>query len=126
MNNKGQTLVFFIILIPLFVMLLAFIVDTGFIIIENTKLNSTTKTIIRSVYDERFDSAINDKISKLYQKNDIDTSKLQIRVSDNKIAIKNDYEIDSIFGTIIGLKKYEIKINMIGEKQEDKFIFNKD
>ena len=38
MNNKGQTLVLFIIFIPLLLILAAFVIDVGYIASEKTKL----------------------------------------------------------------------------------------
>ena len=53
MNKNGQTLVMFVIIIPIFIILLAFVVDTGIILKNTTKLNSTTKTILKNTYDDR-------------------------------------------------------------------------
>ena len=51
---------------------------------------------------------------QLYKKNNIDTDNLKITIKDNNFIIKNEYEIDSIFGKIIGLKKYEVKVSLKG------------
>ena len=33
-------------------------------------------------------------------------------MEENRISIKNEYKIKSIFGSLIGLKEYKIKIEM--------------
>lgn len=115
MNKKGQTLIAFVLLIPIFLIFLAFVVDTGLILKENTKLNSTTKTILKNTYKE----PVEEKIKELYKKNDIPTENLTIEIESNNIRVTNEYEIDSIFGNIIGLKKYKIKLKIRATIQND-------
>lgn len=122
MNKKGQTLIAFVLLIPIFLIFLAFVVDTGLILKENTKLNSTTKTILKNTYKE----PVEEKIKELYKKNDIPTENLTIEIESNNIRVTNEYEIDSIFGNIIGLKKYKIKLKIRATIQNDEVKIEKE
>ena len=108
MNKHGQTLIAFVLLVPIFLIFLAFVVDTGLILKEKTKGVSTTKTILKNIYKEPTE----EKIKDLYQKNNISIENLEIKLEENSISITNEYEIDSIFGNIIGIKNYTIKIEM--------------
>jgi Flp pilus assembly protein TadG len=119
LNNKGQTLILFVILIPIVLVLMALVIDTSYLYKEKTKLESTTKTIIKNNYDKKDSDDIDKIITDLYQKNNIETNNLSISVSDNSLAIKNYYSIDSIFGNIIGIKKYDIKVSLKGIKNND-------
>jgi Flp pilus assembly protein TadG len=119
LNNKGQTLILFVILIPIVLVLMALVIDTSYLYKEKTKLESTTKTIIKNNYDKKDSDDIDKIITDLYQKNNIETNNLIISVSDNSLAIKNYYSIDSIFGNIIGIKKYDIKVSLKGIKNND-------
>jgi Flp pilus assembly protein TadG len=119
LNNKGQTLILFVILIPIVLVLMALVIDTSYLYKEKTKLESTTKTIIKNNYDKKDSDDIDKIITDLYQKNNIETNNLSISVLDNSLAIKNYYSIDSIFGNIIGIKKYDIKVSLKGIKNND-------
>lgn len=123
MNNKGQTLVLFIIFIPILIMLAAFIVDTGIIIKESTRLKATTKTVLNDVFYKENKSEL--QITNLFKENNISVENLKITITDN-INIQNEYEIESIFGKIIGLKKYTIKINMTAKEENGKLKFIKE
>lgn len=112
MNHKGQTLVAFVIIVPVLILLLAFVVDTGYLLKEKTKLNSVTKTIIRTTYQDRYELNYKDKVVDLFSKNDIPVDNVLVTISDDDLKISNNYEIDSIFGKIIGLKEYKIKITL--------------
>lgn len=123
MNNKGQTLVLFIIFIPILIMLAAFIVDTGIIIKESTRLKATTKTVLNDVFYKENKNEL--QITNLFKENNISVENLKITITDN-INIQNEYEIESIFGKIIGLKKYTIKINMTAKEENGKLKFIKE
>ncbi len=118
MNNKGQTLLAFVLLLPVFIIFLAFVVDTGYFLKENTKLNNLTKTILKETYDDFRE----DKIKELYKINNIEPTYLKI--TNYEIEVKT--EVDSIFGSIIGLKSYEIQTKMQITKDNNEFIITKE
>ena len=64
MDNKGQTLVVFVLLIPLFMVLAAFIVDNSIIVNKNLHLKNVTKDIIR--IDLLKETMSDDKINDLF------------------------------------------------------------
>ena len=126
LNNKGQTLIIFVILIPLLITLMAFVVDISYMYRENNKLENTTKTIIKNLYDERLNENIESKVKDLYKKNKIDIKNIKISAKDDYLIIENNYEVNSIFGKLIGLKKYKIKVDIKGYKKNGKIVFTKE
>ena len=125
-NNHGQTLIIFVILLPLILALIAFVVDISYMYNEKLHLENTTKTIIENVYDKRLDADIEAKVSKLYKKNKINNKNIKVKGDSDYLQIKNNYEINSIFGKIIGLKKYKMKANIKGYEKDNKIKFNKE
>lgn len=119
LNRHGQTLVLFIILIPILLLLAAFVIDMGVILTNKMQLKEVTKLAIKENIDNPDD--IN-KIKKIFEINEIDISNLEINVIDNKINIKNEIEVKSIFGSVIGILNYKIKIDITGYKSNDKII----
>ena len=126
MNRNGQTLVAFVIIVPVFIIFMAFVVDTGFILKEYTKLNSVTKTVLKTTYDKRMENNFKDQVIKLFDKNNISTKNIEITSNENKVIINNKYTIDSIFGQIIGLKFYKVKISMVANEVNGKVIIEKE
>lgn len=119
LNKQGQTLVLFIILIPILLLLAAFVIDMGVILTNKMQLKEVTKLAIKENVDNPDD--IN-KIKKIFEINEIDISNLEINVIDNKINIKNEIEVKSIFGSVIGILNYKVKIDITGYKSNDKII----
>lgn len=111
LNNKGQTLIMFILLIPLILVIMALVIDTSFVYKEKIKFQSVTKTIMKTTYEKKDAIDFNDKIINLYKKNGIDINNMVIKVNSDNVVIKNQAKVKSIFGNIIGIKNYEVKFS---------------
>ena len=126
LNNHGQTLIMFVILLPIMLVLLALVVDISYMYREKNKLENTTKTIIKELYYHKQDDDIKNKVVNLYKKNKINIDNVTIKITDDYFIVNNNYEIDSIFGKIIGLKKYKVKVSFKGYMIEDQIKFTKE
>lgn len=114
MNKQGQTLILFVILLPILLLLFAVVVDTGIVIKEQTKLKSTLRTILKTTYQKKEEENYEAIIKELCSKNNIPTDNLQIEVIDTNIIVSNTYEKESIFGKIVGINSYKIKSSLKG------------
>lgn len=126
MNRKGQTLVAFVIIVPVFILLLAFVVDTGYLLKEATKLNSVSKTILRTTYQERMETAYSERVITLFEKNDIPVDSLELKVSNDAVQLNNAYSVESIFGKIIGLKEYRVKVTLKAQEINGDIVIEKE
>lgn len=121
LNKNGQTLILFVILIPIILGIFALVVDVGVVVSSKSHLKEVTKTVIRENV-QNIDSDTEEKIKKLLIKNEINVDNLETEIIDNKIRIKNEIEVQSVFGSIVGIKNYKIKIDILGYMENDKFI----
>ena len=121
MNKRGQTLVVFILLIPLFLLVAAFIVDKGYMVYKNIEMKNVTKDIIRIHLNKK--ALTDEEIIDIYKKNDIPTTKLNINIKEDKITISNTYYVDSIFGKIVNLSNYEVSCKVTGFLKDNKVVF---
>lgn len=112
MNNKGQTLILFVLLLPLLLLLMAFVIDTGMILKEKTKLDSTLRTVLKTTYKEKEEENYEERLTKLLEENEIPCNNMELERKENKIRLQIAYEKESIFGKIIGLNTYKIKSTM--------------
>lgn len=109
----------FIILLPLILGIGALVIDVGLQVQNKIKLVNVTKIAIMEAIDH--DSIY--RVKDVLEKNEINVDNLEIKEIDNKINVKNEYEIDSIFGNILGIKKYQINVDIIGYSKDDKIVF---
>lgn len=115
MNNKGQTLVFFVALFPVILIIFAFVFDSAYMIMEKNKLNDISKISIKYLVEDNKDI---DKIKEVIYKND-DEIKI-VDIKENNVHLKKN--LDPIFGKIIGFDNYKIESNFIGFIENNKLI----
>lgn len=92
MKNKGQALVLFILLLPLIIIILSLIINSGTIYLEKKK----TDTIIKEVIKETITNDLTeDEISKIIYKNldNIDTLDIVKKDKTIEITIKKKIKI---------------------------------
>lgn len=108
MNNKGQTLVIFVLLIPVLLVLLAITIDLGFLLNETNKV----KQNIIEVIDYGLDSDSTNKEVEMYDilKLNIGNDK-NINIStNNNIRVMVSGEYKSLFSKLI---KNKVKYNYV-------------
>lgn len=110
LNKNGQTLVVFILLIPIFLAICAFVIDVGLMTYESMKLKNVTKSILTNVMSKNKISE--DSIIELYRQNNIKTDDLVIEITEDSIKIENNYFIPSMFGKILQIEEYEISVDV--------------
>lgn len=120
MNNRGQTLIVFVIMIPIFVLVLAIVVDMGVVFSKKINLTEVSKTVIREVLNEDHQE---EKVKEIFTLNNIDVDKLEVIHNENKLQIKNEIEVKSIFGNIIGKKSYLIRVDITGYQTNERIKF---
>ena len=106
MNNKGQSLVIFIIIIPVIFIVFSFLYDYAYIINSQNKYENVTRTILNSTLEE-------DKIVDLYKQNGYKVDDFKYKKENDKVYIQNSYKITSVFGNIVNLKNYTVSINYV-------------
>ena len=106
MNNKGQSLTIFIIIIPIIFTVFAFTIDYAYIIYNQERYENISKNILETTTDL-------EEIKNLYLKNNYSVDNLKYINNDSEIIISNKENIKSIFGNILNIKEYECEINYI-------------
>ena len=108
MNDKGQSLVLFVFLIPLFIAIFAYVFDTCYIKINNNKLVIKYNNKLDNLSALAMNYVLKDKnkieIEQLILDNDADIK--IISITNSEVHIRK--EVDSMFGSIIGIKKYSL------------------
>lgn len=101
LNNKGQSLVMFVILIPIFILIMTLVYDVGNAIYEKNRLSNTNYMAISYGLDNIETIDENDLI-ELIMKNVNDLNDISVLVKDNNINIKLSKEIKGTMGKLFG------------------------
>lgn len=118
MNKKGQTLILFVILIPILVTITAVVVDVGTLEFTYQKLKGIVDESIKEYYLKDGKNSMENTLKY----NDLSKELYEISESDNEVNVYLTYEMDSIFGRLINISSYEIIVNRKGKVEMDQII----
>lgn len=116
MNNKGQALVMFIMLLPIMIIMFAFIVDLGLLSIEKRNINNNVKEVLEYAKEDKNNDLENNINNILYKNlgNDINT---KININSDTISVSVSKNYNTLF-KVLGKKYYEIKVKYILKENE--------
>ena len=138
LNNKGQSLVLFIIFIPILLGIMALVIDLGNAISKKSEIDNVLELVIDYGLEsgEAFlendepeylnEELINwkDELNLLlnYNLNNINS---KVSLKDKKLIISSEYYVEGIFSNILNIKGFKIESEYIGyiennEKQIEK------
>lgn len=123
LNNEGQSLVLFVVFIPIIVIMGAFIVDLGNFKYTENKICELNRMAVDYYLDKKED-VDTEKITKLLKENDEDLD-IDIKKEDKKISITLSKSINGIFKSVFNKKDYIIKCTYIGSINDDKKIIER-
>lgn len=121
LNNKGQALVMFVLLLPIFILIFVLVIDIGNLIVKQQNINNVNYLVIKDVLDKNF-NITNEEIITLIKKNDneIKEKDININIKNNLIYLKINKEYKGIFSHLINKNIYEINSYYKGEIKDNK------
>ena len=118
-NNKGQTLVMFVIILPIILIVLTLMVDMGILYVEKRSISNNTKDAVEYYLDNIDDYDIETKTKKLLNQN-IDNIEINIDNNFDYVEINVKKEYKNLYSVI--LNSQEINITYIGKKDNKEII----
>ena len=110
MNNKGQSLITFVLILPILVLFIAFLIDSSLSIVEKSKLDGVVyDNLKKSIEDDVHDI---DKISEVI-KNNIDAD-VTIIMDEDTIKINAKSKKNFVFGKLFKLSYYNLEVDYCG------------
>ena len=106
LNNKGQSLVMFIVTIPIFLLIVTLVYDVGSAIYEKNRL-SNTSYIVMDYGLSNIDSIDESELIDLVMKNTEDLSYVSVSIEDEVIVIKLTKNVRGIIGGLFGFDLIE-------------------
>ena len=119
LNNKGQTLVMFVLIIPIILLILVLIYDIGNALYEKNRLSNTSYLSIEYALDNINNIDENDIIKYIMNDNN-NLSKISVIIKDNTIDIELEKEIKGIFSKNVNLDITTVKTKYRGKIKNNK------
>ena len=118
LNNKGQSLVLFIMTIPILLLIMVFVYDMGMLLYEKDRLSNTVNMAIDYTLDNK--EVSNEEIEELIDRNINREVEVKIDRNDDSIIIEVSEEVSFIFSNL-----FDFDFTKIDIKYEGKIVDNK-
>jgi len=120
-NRKGQSLVLFVLMIPILLGIMALVLDVGKVFNQKNELDNITEFVLRYGLE---DSISEEELLKLMNYN---TKKeiSQVVIREDEIWITSNVYVDGIFSSILGFDGFFVKSEYKGYWDGDKKIIEK-
>ena len=120
-DRKGQSLVLFVLVLPLIIGIMVLVFDVGNAQIEKNKTNNTIEMVLEIALEDNLQTA---EIQSLLRKN-LDNHQNKVTINDGKITIISDTNIKGVFSKMFGFQGFEVKSEKIGEKNNNEIKITK-
>lgn len=126
MNSKGQSLVLFVLIIPIVLLLVLAVYDIGSMVLLKNELNDINRLVLYYGIDYVDDEDIYDKLTELISKNKSNIDGIDISVDDNKIYIVLEDRIDNKLSLINKIDVFKVKSSYVGYMEDGRKVIRKE
>lgn len=124
MNNKGQSLVLFILIIPILVGIMAVVLDVGKVYSYKEKQESVLELMIVYGLDSMEDEDVEEKIRSLLALN-LKEDTYQFKIENDEIYMMTSGQVEGIFSSMLGFLKFDVKTEFHGFYRDGKRMIEK-
>jgi len=117
MNNKGQSLVIFVLILPIIVMFVALLINSGLAYYNKTKITGSVESNLKIILEQDIKDEM--KIKNVLEKN-LKNEDIDIKIVDNFVYVMVKTENDYLFERLLSGTK-EINYNYVGNYDNDTY-----
>lgn len=114
LNNKGQSLVLFVIVLPILIFLLILVIDVGKIIVLKQELNNISEFVLDYGLDNFDNENIEDDLVNLIIINKSDIDNVDVYIEDSKIYVELSKKSDGIFSSFVDFSIFNVNSFYVG------------
>lgn len=118
-SERGQVLVVFILLLPLFFLLIGFLFDIGSMMISVGKIESTIEEALDYAVENKKSDTLEDDIARLLNENIELPHEQSLKILEDKIEITIQVECKGTFKHLFGKTLYQKEITKKKEIKKD-------
>lgn len=125
MNRKGQVLVMFIILLPIFFIIMTLLIDIGNLILTNNEINDVSYMVLEHCLDHLDEEDIVDTSKELLKLNNKELNIESFKIENNKVYLNVSYQVKGIISNIVNIKLFDINNKYEAYIKDDKKIIER-
>ena len=120
LNNRGQTLVLFVMLLPIMLLVIVLVFDIGKSIVEKQKLDNISFMIVSYGIEHSKDDNIEGTLKELVTLNYKDATDVEILVKDDYVSVSLSGKVKGVFGNLVGKSNFKVRSYYIGNINDKK------
>lgn len=125
MNRKGQVLVMFIILLPIFFIIMTLLIDIGNLILTNNEINDVSYMVLEHCLNHLDEEDILDTSRELLKLNNKNLNIESFKIENNKVYLNVSYQVKGIISNIVNIKLFDINNKYEAYIKDDKKIIER-
>lgn len=125
MNRKGQVLVMFIILLPIFFIIMTLLIDIGNLILTNNEITDVSYMVLEHCLDHLDEEDIIDTSKELLKLNNKELNIESFKIENNKVYLNVSYQVKGIISNIVNIKLFDINNKYEAYIKDDKKIIER-
>mgnify|MGYP003571262240 CR=1 FL=1 len=125
MNNRGQSLILFVLLVPVILLIMLMVYDIGAMVLLKNELDDINYLALDYGIDHLDDDNIDSELKELIIKNKKDIN-ININIDNEKIYIVLSDKISNKLSLINKLDTFLIKSSYVGYMEDGKKVIKKD
>jgi len=119
LNNKGQSLVLFVIILPILLLIIILVIDVGQVLVLKQELKNISNIVLNYGLDNLDKNNLKKELFDLVELNNDEIDEVKIEINENKILVEFNEDVESIFSEIIDISVFEIKTSYVGYIEND-------
>ena len=125
MNRKGQVLVMFVILLPIFFIIMTLLVDIGNLILTNNEINDVSYLVLEYCLDHIDEDDIIDNSKELLQLNNKNITIDSFKIDNDKVYLDVSYQVKGIISNIVNIKLFNINNKYVAYIKDNKKVIER-
>ena len=125
LNNKGQSLILFIVILPILLLILVLVIDVGRIIVLKQELDNINKIVLDFGLDNLDMDDLNNKMVELVKLNNIELDDININLVEDKLYIELNMDTGGMLSGLVDISIFDIKSSYVGYIKDEKKIIER-
>ena len=132
LNNKGQSLILFVIVLPVVLFVLVLVIDIGKVLVLRQELNNISEIVLdygldKLDMDDNTSSDIDDsnynledELIEVIKLNKSDIDKIDVRIDNDRIYVDLYKGEEGIFSSLVDISMFNVKSSYVGYLDNNK------
>ena len=114
LNNRGQSLILFVIVLPIILLIAILVIDVGRVIVRKQELSNISNIVLDYGLDNLEQDDIYNELLELVKLNDSEIDEINFFIEDNKIKLELKDSVNGVFSYIENTSIFNVKSSYVG------------